>query len=112
MAIVLGTHQYGKAETRLVRVQRDAARHEIRDLEVCTSLRGSFTQAHLSGDQSRVLATDAQKNTAFTHAKSKGILSIEEFGVERDHTRTRSGPEMRTAAPNAGNAWVPGAGLA
>ena len=100
MAIVLGTHQYGKAETRLVRVQRDAARHEIRDLKVSTSLRSSFTEAHLSGDQSQVLATATQKNTAFAYAKSKGIASIEEFGVERDHTWTRSGPEIRTAAPN------------
>ena len=100
MAIVLETHQYGKAETRLERVQRDAARHEIRDLNVSTSLRGSLAEAQLSGDQSRVLATDAHKNAAFAYAKSKDIASIEEFGVEHDHTCTRSGPEIRTAAPN------------
>ena len=34
MAIVLGPNQYGKAETRVVRVYRDTARHEIRDLNV------------------------------------------------------------------------------
>ena len=100
MAIVIETQQHAKAETRLERVQRDAARHEIRDLNVFTSLRGSLTEAHLSGDQSRVLATDAQKNTACAYAKSKDIASIEEFGVEHDHTCTRSGPEIRTAAPN------------
>ena len=100
MAIVIETQQHAKAETRLERVQRDAARHEIRDLNVFTSLRRSLTKAHLSGDQSRVLATDAQKNTAFAYAKPKGILSIEEFDVEHDHTCTRSGPEIRTAAPN------------
>ena len=112
MAIVLGPHQYGKAETRLVRVHRDAATHENRGLIVSTSWRDNDTQAHLYGDQSQELATDAQKNTAFAYAKSKDIASIEEFGVEHDHTRKRSGPEIRTAAPNAGNAWVPGAGLA
>ena len=100
MAIVLETHQYGKAETQLERVQRDAARHEIRDLNVSTSLRGSFIEAQSSGDQSQVLATDAHKNTAFAYAKSKGIASIEEFGFEHDHTCTRSGPELLTAAPN------------
>ena len=100
MAIVLETHQYGKAETQLERVQRDAARHEIRDLNVSTSLRGHVTQAHLYGDQSQVLATDTQKSTAFVYAKSKGIASIEEFGFEHDHTCTRSGPELLTAAPN------------
>ena len=98
MAIVLGPHQYGKAETRLVRVQRDAARHEIRDLNVSTSLRGNLTEAHLYGDQSQVLATDTQKNTAFTYAQSKDIASIKEFGVEHDHTRKKSGREIRTAA--------------
>jgi len=81
MGIVLGDHQYGKAESRLVRIDRDTARHEIRDLNVSTSLRGSFTEAHIYGDQSRVLPTDTQKNTAYAFAKSAGIASIEEFGL-------------------------------
>ncbi|MBC7725362.1 MAG: urate oxidase [Burkholderiaceae bacterium] len=81
MAIVLGSHQYGKAENRVVRIYRDTARHEIRDLNVSTSLRGNFAEAHLYGDQSRVLPTDTQKNTAFAFAKSRGIGSIESFGI-------------------------------
>lgn len=81
MAIVLGSNQYGKAESRLVRIVRDTARHEIRDLNVSTSLRGSFTEAHLYGDQSQVLPTDSQKNTAYAFAKSVGIDSIEAFGL-------------------------------
>ncbi len=36
MAIVLGDNQYGKAETRVVRIYRDTERHEIRDLNVST----------------------------------------------------------------------------
>ena len=36
MSIVLGPNQYGKAENRVVRVYRDTARHEIRDLNVST----------------------------------------------------------------------------
>ncbi|MFP7761077.1 factor-independent urate hydroxylase [Marisediminicola sp. LYQ85] len=81
MAIVLGSHQYGKAESRLVRFRRDSARHEIQDLNVSTSLRGSFAEAHLYGDQSQVLPTDTQKNTAYAYAKSVGIESIETFGL-------------------------------
>lgn len=81
MAIVLGDNHYGKAESRLVRIVRDSARHEIRDLNVSTSLWGSFAEAHLYGDQSQVLPTDTQKNTAFAFAKSKGIDSIEEFAI-------------------------------
>jgi urate oxidase len=81
MAITLGPNQYGKAENRVVRVYRDTARHEIRDLNVSSALRGRFTEAHVSGDQSEVLPTDTQKNTVFAFAKEKGVRSIEEFGL-------------------------------
>lgn len=82
MAIILGDNQYGKAESRVVRIYRDTARHEIRDLNVCTALRGPFAPAYLVGDQSNVLPTDTQKNTAFAFAKSKGIESLEGYGLE------------------------------
>jgi len=81
MGIVLGANQYGKAETRVVRVYRDTPRHEIRDVNVSTSLRGDFTAAHVSGDQALVLPTDTQKNTCFAYAKEKGIGEIEEYAV-------------------------------
>jgi urate oxidase len=81
MAITLGPNQYGKAENRLVRVYRDTARHEIRDLNVSSALRGRFTDAHVTGDQRDVLPTDTQKNTVFAFAKEKGVRSIEEFGL-------------------------------
>lgn len=131
MAIILSDHQYGKAETHLVRIVRDTARHEIRDLNVTTALRGAFEAAYLTGDQSAVLPTDTQKNTAYAFAKSRGVSSPEEYGLalaqhfvedvapvsgarveieefawERavidgaphDHTWTRKGPGIRTAA--------------
>ncbi len=82
MAIILGDHQYGKAESRLVRIYRDQPRHEIRDLNVTTALRGPFEPAYLIGDQSNVLPTDTQKNTAYAFAKSRGIEAIEQFGLD------------------------------
>ena len=81
MGFELGNHQYGKAETRLVRVYRDAPRHEIHDINVTTALRGDFAEAYLSGDQSKVLPTDTQKNTAFAFAKERGLQSIEDYGI-------------------------------
>lgn len=131
MTHVLDGHQYGKAETRVVRVVRDAARHEIRDLNVTTTMRGAFDDAYLTGDQAAVLPTDTQKNTVYAFAKKFGIPSPEAFGLalarhfvhdvapiagarieieeytweravaagaEHDHTWTRRGPEIRTAA--------------
>src|SRR5215469_7119455 len=89
MAIELGRNQYGKAETRVVRVYRgargagdDRARHEIRDLNVSTLLRGGFGDAHLRGDQASVLPTDSQKNTCFAFAKQKGVGEIEDYALD------------------------------
>jgi urate oxidase len=79
--IVLGPHQYGKAENRVVRIYRDAPRHEIHDLNVSTALRGDFDAAYTVGDQSRVLPTDTQKNTVFAFAKSHGVDQIEDFAL-------------------------------
>ena len=81
MSIVLGPFQYGKAETRLVRIQRDTARHEITDLNVSTALRGDFAAAHLDGDQRTVLPTDSQKNTAYVWAKKMDPDPIEAYGL-------------------------------
>jgi urate oxidase len=81
MGIVLGPNQYGKAETRVVRIYRDEPRHEIRDVNVSTSLRGDFTAAHVTGDQAKVLPTDTQKNTCFAFAEQRGIGEIEDFAL-------------------------------
>ena len=81
MTIVLGRNQYGKSENRVVRIYRDTARHEIRDLNVSSSLRGRFEDAHTTGDQGSVLPTDTQKNTIFAFAKQRGIGAIEEFAL-------------------------------
>ena len=78
--IILGGNQYGKAETRVVRIYRDTPRHEIHDVNVTTCLRGDFSAAHLAGDQSKVLPTDTQKQTAYAYAKEKGLLSVEDYG--------------------------------
>jgi urate oxidase len=78
---VLGAHQYGKAETRVVRIYRDADQHQIRDLNVSTSLRGDFADAHLSGDQASVLPTDSQKNTAYAFALERGVTDVESYAL-------------------------------
>ncbi len=81
MGIVLGPNQYGKAEVRLVRVDRDTDRHRIHDLSVSSQLRGDFDAAHVEGDQRGVLPTDSQKNTILSFAKEEGIAAIEDFAL-------------------------------
>ncbi|HMD91821.1 MAG TPA: urate oxidase, partial [Trebonia sp.] len=81
MAIILGDNQYGKAEVRLVHVTRDGDRHQIKDLNVSTALRGDFAAAHVAGDNSHVVATDTQKNTAYAFAQQYGVGEIEAFAL-------------------------------
>jgi urate oxidase len=80
MAIVLGPNQYGKAEVRVVAVDRSTPRHSLVDLNVSSTLRGDFTAAHTEGDNAHVLTTDAQKNTVFAFARD-GVGSPEAFGL-------------------------------
>ena len=80
MAIVLGPNQYGKAEVRVVAVDRSSPRHTLVDLNVSSSLRGDFAAAHTAGDNAHVLTTDAQKNTVFAFARD-GVGSPEQFGL-------------------------------
>src|SRR3954452_21179 len=80
MAIRLGRTQYGKAEVRVVAVDRSSPRHTVVDLNVSSSLRGDFTAAHTAGDNAHVLTTDAQKTTVFAFARD-GVGQPEEFGL-------------------------------
>ncbi len=79
--IVLSDNRYGKAENRIVRIYRDRPRHEIRDVSVSTVLRGDFAAAYVAGDQSKVLPTDTQKQTAYAYAKKPGLQPIEEYAL-------------------------------
>lgn len=81
MPITLGANQYGKAETRVVTLNRGTQRHEIADLNVSVALSGELTDTHLTGDNSAVLPTDTQKNTVFAFAKQYGIQTPETFGM-------------------------------
>jgi urate oxidase len=78
---VLGANQYGKAETRVVRVSRDGDTHEIRDLNVSVALAGELDEVYLSGDNASALPTDSQKNTVYAFARKHGIASPEEFAL-------------------------------
>ncbi|CAM5360991.1 factor-independent urate hydroxylase [Streptomyces abikoensis] len=81
MPTVLGQNQYGKAETRVVRVTREGAVHHIRDLNVSVALSGAMEDVHTKGSNAGVLPTDTTKNTVFAFAKEHGIPSAEEFAM-------------------------------
>jgi len=83
MAYTLGHNQYGKAETRVVRVYRETDPHEIVDYNVSCALSGDFADTHLTGDNAKVLTTDAVKNTVNAYAKEHGDAARhpESFGL-------------------------------
>jgi urate oxidase len=83
MTVHLGASQYGKAETHVVRVTKGGPGrnvHEIKDMTVSVMLAGDFDATHLTGDNSKVVPTDTQKNTVFAFAK-EDVGEIEEFGL-------------------------------
>jgi urate oxidase len=96
MGFTLGANQYGKAETRLVRVDRGADRHTITDLNVSTSLAGDLDATHLTGDNSGVLPTDTQKNTVYAFARD-GVGEPEEFGLRLARHFVEAAPTITKA---------------
>ena len=78
--VLLGPAQYGKAEVRVLHVDRTGLRHEITDLNVTVTLAGDMASTYLTGDNSGVLTTDAQKNTVYAFARS-GVRPVEEFAL-------------------------------
>lgn len=97
MTIILGDNQYGKAEVRLVRINRDDARHELADLNVSVALAGDFVDVHLTGDNAKVLPTDTQKNTVYAFAKEAPVGEIEEFGLRLARHFVDTNPSVHRA---------------
>lgn len=136
MTISLGDNQYGKAETHVVRVTKRGPTHDIKDMNVSIALSGDFADAHLTGDNRKVVPTDTQKNTVFAFAADpigeiedfglrlarhfvgefetvdRARVSIEEFAWSRlgDHAFARAGSDKRLATVTRTRAgeWVVG----
>ncbi|GAA1709694.1 urate oxidase [Fodinicola feengrottensis] len=96
MGIVLGDNSYGKAETRLVFVDRAAPQHRIVDFNVTTALSGDLAATHLTGDNTDVLPTDSQKNTVFAFARD-GVGEPEDFAARLARHFVESQPAIRSA---------------
>jgi urate oxidase len=77
----LGDNQYGKAEIRVMKVDRDRPRHVLHDLTVSVALAGDLDEVHLVGDNGAVLPTDTQKNTVYAFAREHGVDQVEDFAA-------------------------------
>jgi urate oxidase len=82
--VQIGSNRYGKSEVRVVRVTRGVAPDGgdvIRDWNVSTALSGDLNDSHLTGDNSKVLPTDSQKNRVFALAEEIGAVPPEDFAL-------------------------------
>ncbi|KYH44924.1 factor-independent urate hydroxylase [Branchiibius sp. NY16-3462-2] len=104
MSYVLGYNQYGKAEVHVVRVFRDdpTAPHDLVDYNVSVALTGDFDEAHQTGDQAKVLTTDACKNTVNAFAKEAGdaVRQPESFALALANHFVDDVPQVETARIN------------
>src|SRR5450631_616499 len=81
MGVVLAQNTYGKNAVNLSKIIRHKDYHEFRQLSVNVSLQGDFDTAYTLGDNSKILATDTQKNTVYALAKDHFNSSAEAFGL-------------------------------
>jgi urate oxidase len=72
-------HTYGKGRVRVMRVQRDSERHEVRELTVKAMLEGGFERSFTAADNSAVVATDTVKNVVNIVARENLGLATEPF---------------------------------
>jgi urate oxidase len=93
---MLGANNYGKAEVRVLRVDRDDHTHGIVDLNVGVALAGELVATHLTGDNRAVLPTDTQKNTVYAFARD-GVGSPESFGLRLARHFVDSQPSIHRA---------------
>ena len=103
--VVLSRDRYGKAEVRLLHVDRHAPQHEITDLNVTVTLAGDMAATYLTGDNSGVLTTDAQKNTVYALARD-GVRPVEEFALRLARHFTQIGTVDRAQVRIEEYGWL------
>jgi urate oxidase len=104
MDVVLGANQYGKAEVRMVTLDRGGERDAVRDLTVSIALSGDLVSVHTTGDNANVVPTDTQKNTVFAFAKQAPVGEIEDFAL-RLARHFVAGPISRARVHIAETGW-------
>lgn len=73
--------RYGKANVRVLRVQRTGNRHEVRESRVTVTLDGAFSRAYTAADNSAVVATDTMKNLVNVLALAHPDAANEAFAL-------------------------------
>ena len=70
---------YGKGRVRVLRLHKDGARHEVRELNVHAMMRGDFDRLFTDKDNSKAVSTDTVKNLVNIVARENPALDTEAF---------------------------------
>jgi urate oxidase len=81
VAARLGDNRYGKSEVRLVKLERAAERHALRDLTVDVMLEGDFEAVHMQGENAGLVATDTMRNVVYALAAERRLDSLPSFAA-------------------------------
>ena len=104
--ITLAENTYGKSSVRLLKVNRDAALHTVKEWKVEVLLSGNFETCFTDGDNHDILPTDTMKNTVYSRARESHAECIEEFGQELVEFFLARNPQVNTVLINiAGTLW-------
>lgn len=90
-------NSYGKSGVRLTRIIRGKEKHELKEVTVAIDLQGDFAETYLTGDNSKVVATDTMKNTVYALARQHSLESVEEFGLHLADHFIQSYPQVAKA---------------
>jgi urate oxidase len=72
---------YGKAEVRVLKLERGPEEHQIRDLTVDVRLQGAFDAVHLAGDNTGLPATDTMRNVVYAQAAAAPLTSLPAYAA-------------------------------
>lgn len=72
---------YGKSRVRITKLTRTKERHFVKQLTVHTELEGDFEASYSHGDNTKVIATDTQKNIIYALGSDHPIHDIETFAI-------------------------------
>lgn len=95
--IEMTDNRYGKADVRLMKVNRDEEPHEVTELRIDIRLEGDLEEAYSEGDNTDVLPTDTMKNTVYALARSHQVTTPDQFGLLLADHFVESQPPIRRA---------------
>jgi urate oxidase len=95
MSTTLLHHNYGASRVRLIKVQRQQDRHDLKELSVSIQLEGEFEGSYTAGDNRSILPADTIKNTVYALAKLYTIEQIEEFAQQLINHFLTDNPQVR-----------------